>query len=106
MVESLRQDVRFGVRMLVKSPGFTLIATVALAIGIGATTMIFSQVNAIFWRKLPIYHPDELRTLVWTSPKRGFVGGAQVYPGPRLPGGETFASYSYPGYVSMRDGAS
>src|SRR5262245_9967328 len=91
--------------MLVKSPGFTITAILTLAIGIGATTAIFSQVNAIFWRKLPVSHPEQLRTMVWTSPKRGFVGGAQVNPGPKLPVlGETYSSYSYPVYKAMRDG--
>src|SRR5437016_4245014 len=106
MVETLVQDVRYGWRMLIKSPGFSITAILTLAIGIGATTAIFSQVNALFWRKLPVRHPEQLRTMVWTSPKRGFVGGTQVNPGPRLPVvGETFSSYSYPVYKAMRDGA-
>src|SRR6476660_4046047 len=104
MFETLAQDIRYGVRMLTKSPGFTLTAVLTLAIGIGATTAIFSQVNAIFWRKLPVSHPEQLRTMVWTSPKRGFVGGTQVNLGPRLPeAGETYQSYSYPVYKAMRD---
>jgi len=106
MFETLLQDVRYGVRMLKKSPGFTATAVLTLAIGIGATTAVFSQVNAIFWRKLPVSHPEQLRTMVWTSPKRGFVGGVQVVPGPRLPIGETFSSYSYPVYTAMRNGTS
>ena len=80
MFETLVQDIRYGMRMLVKSPGFTITAILTLAIGIGATTAIFSQVNAIFWRKLPVSHPEQLRTMVWTSAKRGFVGGTQVNP--------------------------
>jgi predicted permease len=104
MLETLGQDIRYGVRMLARSPGFTATAVLTLAIGIGATTTIFSQVNAIFWRKLPVSRPEQLRTMVWTSPKRGFVAGVQVNRGPRLPnGGETFSSYSYPIYKAMRD---
>src|SRR3954462_808011 len=104
MLETLRQDITYGIRMLTKSPGFTATAVLTLAIGIGAPPAIFSQVNAIFWRKLPVSHPEQLRTMVWTSPKRGFVGGVQVNRGPRLPEvGETFSSYSYPVYKAMRD---
>ena len=101
-IDELGTDVRVALRMLAKSPGFTVTVLITLAIGIGATTAIFSQVNAIFWRTLPVHNPGELRTLVWTSPQRGFLNTA-AFPGPHLPAGESFASYSYPVYKSMRD---
>jgi predicted permease len=59
-VESLAQDVRYGLRQLGKSPGFAVIAIVSLALGIGANTAIFTLLNAILLRPLPVQSPKEL----------------------------------------------
>ena len=70
-MESLWHDIRFGVRMLRKAPGFTVVAIAALALGIGANTAIFSVVNAVILRPLPFPEPARLMDIYHAYPKIG-----------------------------------
>src|SRR4030095_10902931 len=62
-METILQDVKFGLRMLLKSPSMSIVATIALALGIGANTAIFSVVNAVLLRPLPFPNSESLTSV-------------------------------------------
>ena len=85
--DEMIQDIRFAVRMLRKSPGYTAVAVLALALGIGVNTAILSAVNGFVLRPLPVEKPDELMAPHW---------GRKV-------DGEVWGKFSYPNYEDLRD---
>ena len=80
MARAALQDIRFGLRRLRKSPGFTAIAILTLALGMGASTSIFSVVNTVLLGPLPYKDPGRLAMIWGTNPRRG-IDKTPVSPG-------------------------
>ena len=84
-METLLKDIRYGIRGLLKRPGFTAIAVITLALGIGANTAIFSLVNMVLLRSLPVDHPEQIVAVSLRAK------------------GDAFNAFSYPNYIDFRD---
>jgi predicted permease len=89
-LDKLTRDVRFGLRSLRQSPGFALTAILTLALGIGANTAVFSVMNAVLLKSLPVADPDHLVYLRTTNPPRG-TGTI-----------DSIETFSYPVYDALR----
>jgi predicted permease len=103
MIETLLQDLRYGFRMLAKSPGFTAVVVLSLALGIGANTAIFSLIDAVMLNSLPVKHPEQLVLLNWVSKGDSYV--ISDYDGSSHDdklGRNVGTSFSYPIYEAIR----
>ena len=89
--DTAEQDVKFAIRSFRRAPGFTLVAVLTLAVGIGANTAIFSAVNAMLLRPLPFREPDRLMQVSLTVPARRDIPARDDAP------------WSYPKFEVFRD---
>src|SRR5436189_415622 len=102
-LEQLSQDIRYGLRMMAANPLFTAMAALSLALGIGANTAIYSFMDAILMRVLPVQNPESLVVFNWHSKAhpavaRSFSGSA--YQDSRT--GFTSGNFPYPAYEILR----
>jgi predicted permease len=106
LVDELRADLVYAGRQLRRAPALSLATVSILALGIGASTALFSTVDAALLRLLPVDRPEELRRLAWTAPRPGFCRSynGENWIGPN--GEEISTSFSYPVYRHLRDRAS
>src|SRR6185295_908658 len=98
----LVRDLRFGIRMLLKSKGFTMVAVLSLGLGIGANTAIFSVVDAVLLKTLPVTEPERLVLFEWQAGRlfrTSGMSGTSSVPGP--PGTRGLSLFRYDVFEKM-----
>lgn len=102
---ALGQDIRYGLRQLAKSPRFTAVVILVLALGIGANTAVFSVINGVLLKSLPVRAPQDLRVLAWIGSVGPIVGLQGDMRGPRVPGKLSWLTFPYPTYRAFAEKA-
>lgn len=101
-IMTIWNDIKYSLRTLIKSPGFVTVAIVSLGLGIGVNTAIFSLLNGIFLRRLPVRNPQQLRMVNWAGHNVSYSNfngsGMSNKDGRRMTG-----SFPYPLYCDFRD---
>lgn len=102
MLETLRHDLRYGARMLRKNPAFTLVAILTLALGIGANTALFSVVDAMLFKSLPVKEPGRLVLFRCAAPPTFSPGPYAGYDGTDAAGRRIMTSFAYQTFRRLR----
>jgi hypothetical protein len=101
-VEIWWQDLRYGARLLRRTPVFSAMAPISLALGIGSNVAILSLTNAVLYKPLPVQDPDQLRIVNWPAADYKFINQSGVVD-MSTPGRISAGSFAYPAYKELRD---
>ncbi len=102
LLDDLANDLRYGVRQLKRTPAFTAVAVVSLALGIGANTAIFSMMEAALWKPVHVSEPHRLRLFSWVSGPRAVMNSSSGNWSRVVEGSRASTSFSYPVYKAFQ----
>ena len=102
LLDEVTGDLRYAFRQLRRSPAFTAVAVLSLALGIGANAAIFSLMEAALWKVIPLKNPEELRLFSWVSGPTRVMSGISGGLYDTLSGGKTSTSFSYPVFLELQ----
>ena len=102
LLDEVTGDLRYAFRQLRRSPAFTAVAVLSLALGIGANAAIFSLMEAALWKSIPVRNPEELRLFSWVSGANRVMNGINGNMNRTASGGSTSESFSYPVFLELQ----
>jgi predicted permease len=105
LLDDLGNDLRYATRQLKRSPAFTAVAVISLALGIGANTAIFSLMEAALWKSVRVSEPQQLRLFSWVSGPRAVMNSSSGNWSRSAAGSRASTSFSYPIYDAFRQGS-
>jgi predicted permease len=103
LIHELRSDVQYALRQMRRTPTVTVVITATLAIAIGANTAMFSLVDAVLLKTLPVPHPEQLKQLVWVARRFGFSTSYNGRATSNAAGERVATSFAYPVITHVRD---